>query len=225
MENLLQKNLALLEARLQVSPMPIPLELEQIRFPLGLLQVKTYNYQADKIRKIYFMKMSVWFPALDYLGMGIYPAADVDLPIFYFDLSCTGKKTIAYINSVPLLPDNDYRQKYLEPLAPIRETYRHLPTQETREWMTPYVTPQTIYSVTERKHLEDFEKCGQDYLACYLDQVTRCEKVSDANRVSQIEAAQRQYRNLMLENDVTARMLGRLIGKKKARRMFWEILS
>ncbi len=225
MDELLQKNIKLIESRVEISSIAVSDRLEKIRFPFGLLQLRAYNYQAEKIRKIYFLRISTRVPALDYLGMGIYPTAKVELPFFYFDLSCTKKKTIAYINSVPLLSEEDYRQEYIEPLEPIRNQYRHLPTRKTPDWMAPYVTSQTIYSIAEKKYHADFEQCGCAYFSAYLDQYARCEIISAGERMLQIESAQRRYLDLMLENDVTQKMLGRLIGKKKANRMFREVLS
>jgi hypothetical protein len=49
----------LIKEKFSIEPVSIPAELATISFPLGLLNIRCYNWQSKKIRKIYFMRMSL----------------------------------------------------------------------------------------------------------------------------------------------------------------------
>ena len=74
--------LAKIEEKFKLTPVALPDELKETRFPLGLLEMQCYNWQAAGIRKLYAMRLKVKVPSLDILGMALYPEPDFDVPIF-----------------------------------------------------------------------------------------------------------------------------------------------
>ena len=220
-----QRTLEIIENTVKLDTLLIPEELQEISYPLKILRLCCHNWRAEKLRKIYFMRLTVKMPKLEYFGMAIYPETDFDLPIFYLDLSYTRKKAIAYFNFIPLLSSESYHREHIEQLKPIYEKYRHIPQTRTRDWMNPCISPYTMYSMSEKTHLNDLKECGLDYLTCYLRKISSAQKTQDDDYIQQIEAAHQKHLNLMLANDITVKMLGKLIGKKRACRIFNEVLT
>lgn len=91
--------------------------------------------------------------------------------------------------------------------------------------MNPCISPYTMYSMSEKTHLNDLKECGLDYLTCYLEKISSSQKTQDDDYIRQIEVAHQKHLDLMLANDITVKMLGKLNGKKRAGRIFNEVLT
>ena len=112
-------------------------------------------------------------------------------------------------------------------MVPLQETsknYTHLPPKEMPEWMRAYQSPGTIYSMPERKLEADVKQCALDYLELYLKMLDKAEETTDAEYGERIKAGQAAYRSDIMTKDRSRKMLARLIGKKKANRLFQEVL-
>ena len=90
--------------------------------------------------------------------------------------------------------------------------------------MRIYQRPGTIYSMPERKLEKDVKRCAMDYLDLYLEMLDQAEAAADPTYAARIEAAQTSYRNDIITKDKSRQMLAKLIGKKKANRIFQEVL-
>jgi hypothetical protein len=213
-----------IESRLPLEPMASPHKLGKTGWPLRLFSLRCWNMRAAKIRKIYVMRMSMRFPAFEYFGLGIYPDHAHDLPIFFLDLSCTSSKAIAYINPIAPLPDEAYANKYIDPFGPIFRAHR-FPAAPVRPWMQPFVSPCTVYTMPDTAMLDELKQCGLAYVERYLDLLGKAEKITDAAYETKIAGARDNYIAQSLANDVTQKMLARLIGKKRAGRIFREMLT
>jgi phytochromobilin:ferredoxin oxidoreductase len=225
MDDLFSQAIARIGAQFPLSPVELPEELRETRFPLGLLEMQCYNWRAPGIRKLYAMRLKIKVPALDILGMAIYPEPDFDLPIFCFDLSCAKKKIVTYINAIPLLQDDDaFRKKYIDPFTPARDAYAAFPPQKMPEWMLRYKTSCTIYSMPDRSRVEEIKACVLDYLAVYLGIAGTAVKIVDAAYRSRIEQEQNVYINELLTKDNSQKMLAKILGAQKTRRIFHEVL-
>ena len=225
MDELLSKTLKKIEGKFQLEPVAIPEDLRETRYPLSLMQLQCYNWKAEKVRKIYFMRVKVRVPTLDVLGMAIYPESNFDVPIFTYDLSGTKKKVFTHINFIPLFNDESYYKKYLEPLKPVFEKYNHFPPHKMREWMLKYHSPYTFYSMPEKSFLNELKSCALDYLTVYLDIISRAKPIEDKQYLKQIEEAHKAYANDLLTKDASQKMLAKIIGKEKARRIFHEVIA
>ena len=224
MDNLYQETLKKIEARFPLEKMVLPPELERIRYPFKLLDLQCRNWRSQKIRKLYSMQIKIPLFSMDMLGISIYPAPGYDLPIFIFDLTNLKKKMVAYINFMPLLPNADYLKKYMDPLQEVSKKYSHLPPREMPEWMRTYQRPGTIYSMPERRLEKDVKDCAKDYLDLYLEMLDQAKETSDKAYAEKIRDAQASYRSDIITKDRSRKMLAKLIGSKKADRLFQEVL-
>lgn len=225
MDELFSQAKKCIEEKLSPEPLALPEDLRHITLPLGLLDLSCYNWKAQRVRKIYFMRMKVTVPSFDIFGMAIYPESNLDIPSFVFDFSCTRKKVFTYINFIPLFTAPEYRGKYIEPMNRVYTACSHFPRQTVREWMQPYVTPYTIYTFPPKTYLEELKGCALAYLRLYLELFSRAEEISDASYADQVANAQKHYRDQLTTHDASRKMLGRIIGKDRANRIFQEVVS
>jgi len=214
-----------IEEKLSLEPVSLPDDLKHITLPLRLLDMRCYNWKAERVRKIYFMRMKVAVPAFDIFGMAIYPESHLDIPSFVFDFSCTKKKVFSYINFVPLFNQPSYLKKYIEPMKKVHDSYAEFPRQTIREWMQPYVAPYAVYSLPAKTALPELKQCALDYLQLYLELFSRTEEITDPVYADRVEKAQKLYLNNLATYDNSRKMLGRIIGKERANRIFQEVVT
>jgi 15,16-dihydrobiliverdin:ferredoxin oxidoreductase len=225
MDELFERTRRCIEERLQLDPIELPPELAHVTLPLKIFDLRCYNWKTERIRKIYFMRIKVATPYLDIFGMAIYPDATTDLPGFAFDFSCTKKKVFSYVNCIPLFSDAAYQEKYISPMNEVHARCSTFPPQTVREWMKPYHTTYTIYTFPPTSYLPDLKKCAFAYLEFYLDRFERATIITDPAYGSRVEEARRSYVNALLSNDNSQKMLGKIIGRERARRLFHEVVT
>lgn len=224
MDALLSDALARIGRSSPLSPCPLPPELARTKYLLNVLTLRCYNWSSDKLRKVYGMRMTVKVPSMDIIGMAFYPRACYDLPILAFDLTCTSKKVIAYINAVAVSQEESYHRTYSDPFKPVREQYGHFPPHKVPEWMQAYNNPITIYAMPERGFLDELQACVRAYLDVYAALLSQAQPVEDAAYRERIEAFHAAYVRDLTTKDRSQVMLAKIIGKQKAARIFTEVL-
>jgi hypothetical protein len=225
MDELFERFLNEIKNKVMLESVTLPEDLTHIRLPLKLLDMRCYNWKAENIRKIYFVRIKVAVPAFDIFGMAIYPEPLLDLPSFACDFSCTKKKVFTYINFISLFNEPSYSTKYIEPMKDIYNRYRHIPPQRARAWMQPYLTPYTIYCFPEKIFLKDLRACAREYLMLYLDMFSKSKVIEDASYRESVAQAHKKYVDALSSNDASRKMLGRIIGREKADRFFKEVVT
>jgi 15,16-dihydrobiliverdin:ferredoxin oxidoreductase len=224
MDELFDSALKQIEKRITLEPIALPAELKDIKLPLGLVDMHCYNWKAEKIRKIYFVRIKVKAPSFDIFGMALYPEPGLDIPSFACDFSCTRKKVFTYINFIPLFNEQSYLDKYIKPMKQLFDKHTNFPRHKIREWMQPYVSTYTVYTFPEKSFLNELKNCAIDYLTSYLDMFSQADEIKDASYRKKVEEAQKRYVQDLATNDASRKMLGRIIGKERANRFFQEVV-
>jgi len=207
-----------------LETMGLPPELAKTRYLFGLFELLCNNWTGPGVRKVYSMRIRLPFPSFDMLGFSIYPDPGYDLPIFIYDITEMKKKMVAYINFMPLSRDPAYLEKYMGPLKAVREKYAHFPEKTMPEWMVPYQHDATIYSMPGAELADDVKNCALDYLKVYLDLFTKAEKITDPEYRKVMTKAHWKYCQDIVDKDGSRLMIAKLIGMKKANRIFQEVL-
>ena len=225
MNELFARAIKSLEEKLSLEPLPLPDDLQHITLPLRLLDLRCYNWKAERVRKIYCMRMKVAVPSFDIFGMAIYPDPALDVPSFVFDFSCTKQKVFTYITFIPLFTAPSYREKYIAPMKKVYAPCAHFPRQRVREWMQPYITPYTIYTFPPKTFLPELKTCALQYLDLYLELFLQAEVIRDTSYAAAVAQGQKHYREQLTTFDASRKMLGSIIGKERANRIFHEVIS
>lgn len=226
MDTLLTATIEMIEKKCPLQPMAVAPELERINYPLGLLRLRYYNWESDRIRKMYVMRMRMRIFKLDILGIGIFPRYEYDAPVFIYDLSGMRKKMVTYINLAPLPGFEDRQAGLISPLAPVHARYRHFPPYpKVAEWFKAMHTPVTLYALPDISCADEVRQAALDYLSHYLDMLYAAEPLTDPAGRAAVQDAQTSYCATMFEKDSSRRMLGRIIGMQRCDRIFHEILT
>ncbi|MBN2108713.1 MAG: hypothetical protein JW832_14910 [Deltaproteobacteria bacterium] len=225
MDDLFNHIIGQCSSALQLAEVELPPELARTKYPFNALELVCRNWRAERLRKVYCMRMKVRVPQLDIIGMAFHTERCFDAPIFMFDLSCTKKKIITYINVLAVSDDAAYYEKYMRPFEQVAQRYTRFPPFKMPEWMQVYRTGCTIYTDPAPGFLDELKACVKEYAGLYLPMLTAAEKINDPQRLEAVERFHARFVNDLLTKDRSQIMLGKVIGKEKAGRLFREVLT
>lgn len=204
----------------------IPAELAEPKSVLKVLTAKHWNWSSEKFRKIFGMRFSVKLPPLEQINSIFYPRPEYDMPVFIFFCLLTKRKCIAHLNVNCPFDDPDYRAQWVDPLAEILNRYPSFETADRYpEWMKKYRNDCTIYGLFPRERIDDLSNCCFEYLDYYCGQVARAQPVTDPERLRVITQFQDQWVDDIRTQDKAQGMIAKMIGKKTARRIFYEVTT
>ena len=204
----------------------IPSEIAEPTSFLKVLRAKHYNWESDRFRKLFAMRFSVKVPPLEQINSIFYPRADYDFPVFIFFCLLTKRKAIAHLNLCCPFDDENYRARWEKPFAEILNSYDPFESNDRYpEWMKKYRNSSTIYGLFPRDRADDISDCCTRYLDLYMRQVNEEQPVSDTARSEQMQTFLDQWVDDIRTQDKAQGMIGKMIGKKKARRIFYEVTT
>ena len=209
-----------------VEPMTLDPDLAKPKSFLKVLDADHYNWQADGYRKLFGMRFRVKLPPLDQINMIFSPEPDRAAPIFIFFCLLTKRKVIGHLNVNCPFNDDEYRAQWVAPLV---ERLRRYPSFDCEdrypEWMKKYRNDCTIYGMFLNERFEDLRDCALDYLDYYLPEAAALEPETDAARLARIREFHDGFVNDIRTQDKAQGMIAKMIGKDKARRIFYEITT
>lgn len=213
-----------IEKSLALQRDPIPRELEEISYPFHILQMRCSNWRSERIDKMYSMRLKLLMPSLNIFGVNIYPSQKYEVPMFLFDLSCTRKKIVAFINITQISNTPKYIKKYIDPFARVRKKYDHLPARPLPAWLEAYKSTGTIYAHPSIDQLGVLKACVMEYLQVYLEILASAPTVESCERQQHIKAFHEKFKFDLTTKDGARHMLAKVIGKNRAARIYNEVL-
>ena len=226
MDDLFNSVIEKVHERFPLEEVELDPELAEPKSFLKILTARHYNWRADRFSKLFGMRFTVKLPPLDQLNSIFYPEPVYDTPIFLFFALLTKRKLVAHLNVYCPFDDETYRAKHVEPLVEMLARY---PTFECAdrypEWMQKYRQPCSIYGLFPKQRLDDLSHCAFDYLDHYLRLAALAMPQTDSARLEQIAKFQAQFREDIRTQDKAQGMIAKMIGKDKARRIFYEITT
>jgi len=209
-----------------LEEIPLDPELAEPKSFLKILTARHYNWRADRFTKLFGMRFSVKLPPLDQFNTIFYPEPVYDTPIFLFFALLTKRKLIAHLNVYCPFDDPAYRAKHVEPKVEMLHRYPSFECADRYpEWMKKYRQPCSIYGMFPKERLEDLSLCAADFLDHYLTVAATAEPLQEPAKLEQIAAFQAQFREDIRTQDKAQGMIAKMIGKEKARRIFYEITT
>jgi len=209
-----------------LAEMPVPPELAEPKSFLKVLRANHYNWSSPHFRKLFAMRFRVKIPPIEQLNSIFYPRPEYDVPVFIFFCMLTKRKVIAHLNVCCPFDDEAYRAKWVAPLQQMLGNYAPFESNDRYpEWMKAYRNESTIYGLFPRDRLDDISNCCFEYLDFYMDQVAASQPVTDPQRLAQIAAFQAKWVDDIRTQDKAQGMIGKMIGKDKARRIFYEVTT
>jgi 15,16-dihydrobiliverdin:ferredoxin oxidoreductase len=237
MDDFLKKALETIEKKLVLESVSLPAELQhisvepapevlaKIHLPPGKIEIHLYNWKSEKIRKMYFMRLTSGQLFLDIAGLGMFPHEKYDFPILSCDFNGMGPQVLPMINFAPLNRSDAYMNNYIEPMKVVHEKYRQYPRTPSSPFLEPYLVQYGIFSKVDKNNLEGLKQCGLDYLSLYVDLVAKAAEIQNPVYQQEIKRTQTKFIDDLVTNDPSRMMLGQLIGQDKADRIFKEVVT
>ena len=226
MDELFRSVVDTVDGTFPLTPVDLDPEIARPKSFLKILDATHYNWGAERFRKLFGMRFRVKLPPLDQLNCIFYPEPVYDTPIFLFFALVTKRKLIAHLNVYCPFDNEEYLQTHVDPLLALLKKYPPFDCDDRYpEWMKKYRQPCSIYGMLPRERLDDLKACALDYLGQYLQTAREAEPVSDPQRLARIAAFHEQFIDDIRTQDKAQGMIAKMIGKDKARRIFYEITT
>ena len=172
------------------------------------------------------MRFSVKIPPFEQLNTILYPRPEYDIPIFIFFCLITKRKVIAHLNVNCPFDDEAYLQKWVDPLTERLNKYESFECADRYpEWMQKYRNACTIYGMFPGARLEDLSNCCFDYLDYYMNALRSVEPITDLLRLEKNREFQAGFVDDIRTQDKAQGMIAKMIGAKKAERIFYEVTT
>jgi len=212
--------------RFPLEDIPLDPELAEPKSFLKILSARHYNWRADRFSKLFGMRFSVKLPPLNQLNTIFYPEPVYDTPIFLFFALLTKRKLVAHLNVYCPFDDDAYIATHVTPKVEMLKRYPSFECADRYpDWMKKYRQPCSIYGMFSKERLDDLSGCAFDYLDHYLQMAAAAEPQTASARLEQIAEFQTQFRQDIRTQDKAQGMIAKMIGKEKARRIFYEITT
>lgn len=226
LDELFESFFAKVGGQFPLTPIDLDPELAKPKSMLKLLDATHYNWNADRFRKLFGMRFRVKLPPLDQINTILYPESIYETPIFLFFALVTKRKLIAHLNVYCPLDDADYLAKHVAPLTEILGKYPSFECDDRYpDWMLKNRRPCSIYGMFPRDRFDDLKNCAHDYLEHYLQLAARAEEVTDPERLKRVQDFHAEFIDDIRTQDKAQGMIAKMIGKEKARRIFYEITT
>ena len=228
----LDRAIAILEQRLDLSPYPIPEGFESKEGVMGkgkkqeAVLTTSYGVSSPKLRQIRAAHVQGG-SSLQVLNFVIFPQLNYDLPFFGADLVTLPGGHLIALDMQPLFQNEAYQEKYTKPILPIFEKYR-----TDLEWggdfppeAQQFFSPAFLWTRPKEDETVKNQVLGafEEYLNAYLDFVQSAEPITERSRSASPEArsqlaeifnAHKRYLNYRAEKDPARGMFTRLYGSE-----------
>lgn len=220
----LDRAIAILKDRLDLSPYPIPEGFERKVEMTGKgkrqqeVITTSVAYSTPKLRQIRAAHVQGG-NSLQVLNFVIFPRLNYDLPFFGGDLVTLPGGHLIAIDMQPLFRDDlAYQAKYTEPILPMfRKHQEHLSwAGDFPEEAKPFFSPAFLWTRPEATEILETRVLSAfcDYLEAYLDFVNKAKPILDSTERDRILQAQLRYVNYRAEKDPARGMFTRFYGEE-----------
>jgi hypothetical protein len=209
-----------------LKALDIPKEIAEPSSFLKVLKARHFNWESEHFRKFFAMRFGVKLPPIQQINTIIYPHVDYDVPVFIFFSLLTKRKVIAHLNINCPFDDTEYQQKWQQPFASILNDYASFESKDRYpEWMKKYRNDCTIYGLFKRDRENDVDECCARYLDLYMKKVAEAQPETNPDRLRKIHCFHEQWIDDIRTQDKAQSMMAKMIGKKTARRIFYEVTT
>ncbi len=226
LDELLAGFLSRIQSKIDLQAIEIEDDIARPKSFLKVLDAEHFNWTGEPFRKLFAMRFRVKLPPLDQINTIFYPQTQYAAPIFIFFCLLTKRKVIGHLNVNCPFTDADYLGQWVEPLVSRLHQYASFDCDDRYpEWMQKYRNDCTIYGMFPRDRYADLQACALDYLDYYLSQLDGLRAETDSTRLTRIAEFHEGFISDIRTQDKAQSMMAKMIGKHKAKRIFYEITT
>lgn len=185
-------------SRFELRSRPIAPELEFQVSQRGKnpAMIESWCYECPELRKIRYTYINAGETAQIFNSV-IYPSHNYDLPLLGIDFLSFGKKKILVVlDFQPLFRDTEYLEKYIEPMAPIRNKYKELAQDLEMKFYdaNQYFSKYLLFAKTDADTVVNrLLPAYQEYIQLYWQLLERAEPKTEPEAIARVVQAQKDY--------------------------------
>ncbi len=185
-------------SRFELRSRPIAPELEFQVSQRGKnpAMIESWCYECPELRKIRYTYINAGETAQIFNSV-IYPSHKYDLPLLGIDFLSFGKKKILVVlDFQPLFRDTEYLEKYIEPMAPIRNKYKELAQDLEMKFYdaNQYFSKYLLFAKTDADTVVNrLLPAYQEYIQLYWQLLERAEPKTEPEAIARVVQAQKDY--------------------------------
>lgn len=215
--------------RFELRSRPIPPELE---FKVSLrgknpAMIESWCYECPELRKIRYTYINAGETAQIFNSV-IYPSHKYDLPLLGIDFLSFGKKKILVVlDFQPLFRDAEYLEKYIEPMAPIRNKYHELAQDLEMKFYdaNQYFSKYLLFAKTDSETVVNrLFPAYQEYIQLYWQLLERAEARTEPEAIARVVQAQKDYDIYSANRDPASGLFSSYFGHEWSEEFLYEFL-
>lgn len=193
---------------------------------LKLASVQSHRWAGAGLAQVGALRMTVRTPTMDALTVVMYPELDDDAPIFLMFFLVTGSKVISHFNlNTPFGDDPDFAGLWLEPQRRLVESYPPFDGKnKVPDWIAPRMHPWTVYGLFKQDRADELTRCAFEALEEYLTTLGS-DRERSPERLRQVAEFHADFKDDIRTKDKAQGISSKFIGKDKARRIFYEVVT
>jgi len=212
---------------LEKRAIPPGLEFNQSDRGKNQATIQSWCYQSPQLRKIRYTYIDAGESAQIFNSV-IYPAHNYDIPLLGIDFLTFGKvKNLVVLDFLPLFNDRAYQDKYVEPMAKIRDRYRDLAQNIPMKFYDAnrYFSKYILFAKTDKETIvKRLFPAYKEYIQLYWQILEDAEALTEPQEIDRIVAAQKDYDCYSAERDPAHGLFSSYFGSEWADRFLHEFL-
>ena len=215
--------------RFELESLPIPPELEFQVSQRGKnpAMIESWCYQCTQLRKIRYTYINAGETAQIFNSV-IYPNYQYDLPLLGIDfLAFSTKKILVVLDFQPLFRDQDYLDRYIEPMHEIRNRYKELAQDLPMKFYdaNQYFSPYLLFAKTDAETVANkLLPAYKEYINLYWQLLERAKPLTHSDSQERIQKAQQDYDQYSAERDPASGLFSSYFGHEWSEKFLYEFL-
>ncbi|GBF81652.1 15,16-dihydrobiliverdin:ferredoxin oxidoreductase [Aphanothece sacrum] len=215
--------------RFDLQSRPIPSGLESLVSERGKnpATIQSWCYECPELRKIRYTYIDAGETAQIFNSV-IYPNYNYDLPLLGIDFLAFGqKKILVVLDFQPLFREQDYLDKYIEPMSAIRDKYKDLAQDLEMKFYdaNQYFSKNLLFAKTDAETvIKRLFPAYQEYVQLYWQLIEQASPVTTIEASQRIIKAQKDYDQYSAERDPASGLFSSYFGHEWSERFLYEFL-
>jgi len=189
--------------------------------------IESWCYQCPQFRKIRYTYINAGETAQIFNSV-IYPSNNYDLPLLGIDFLAFGKKKILVVlDFQPLFREPEYLEKYIEPMAPIRNKYQDLAQNLPMKFYdaNQYFSKYLLFAKTDGETVVNrLFPAYQEYIQLYWQLLEKAEPLTKPEEIEKIIKAQKDYDQYSAERDPASGLFSSYFGHEWSEKFLYQFL-
>lgn len=189
--------------------------------------IRSWCYQCPQLRKIRYTYIDAG-EAAQIFNSVIYPDHQYDVPLLGIDFLSFGKKKILVVlDFQPLFQDEVYQEKYIDPMAPLRNKYQELAQNLEMKFYdaNQYFSKYLLFAKTDSETVvNSLFPAYKEYLELYWQILEKAKPLTKPEEIQKIVKAQKNYDQYSAERDPASGLFSSYFGHEWAEKFLHEFL-